>query len=142
MLGLLALLPDTSNDEEAVVVPAAVPGPGADREEAAPSAGEAIVVTGLLTPIVRTGNNEEAVVAPAAAPSPSADREEAAPGAGEEIIVPGLLRFQRTTLAFLVASIELKRTMERKNLFPHFRPCFISLRTHKMDRLPPWPRRL
>ena len=40
---------DTSNDEEAVVVPAAAPGPGADREEAAPGAGEKIAVLGLLT---------------------------------------------------------------------------------------------
>ena len=73
------------------MVSAAAPGAGADREEAAPDAGEEIVVRCLLAPLLDMSNDEEAVVVLVATPSPGADREEAAPGAGEEIVVPGLL---------------------------------------------------
>ena len=48
--GLLAPLPDTSNEEEAVMISAAAPGPGADREEAGPGAVEGIVVPSLFAP--------------------------------------------------------------------------------------------
>ena len=72
------ILLDTPNDEEAVVGPAAAPGPGANREEAASGVGEEIVVPGLLASLVHTVNGGEAVVVPTAAPGAGANREEAA----------------------------------------------------------------
>ena len=140
---------DTENDGEVGVGPAATPVPGADEEEAAPGAGEdPRARTFLVGTLVEISSNSCRVREPTSAPSAGETSDTlrffVPLGAVNNRTSPARMsssnpKFQQTTLAFLAASIKLKRPIKRERAFlsPRtFQPCLIRLQIYKMDRPP------